>query len=110
MSGEANATVASNTTISAGAVWNSNEYNWEEMAESCVRVTMAGFAGSLVGLAKEQHRQPLEVVAAPLPLQRSNARSRPRRPPRLPMKTASTNLPMTWSLSCMLFAVVLESS
>lgn len=82
---------------------------WEAMAESCVRVTMAGFAGSLVGLAKERQQQLIEVLDAPHQRLRHNAKSRPRRPPRLPIKTASTNLPMTWSLSCMLFAAVLES-
>lgn len=103
---------ASNHLIRSSTGVGSTNY-WEAVAESCVRVTMAGFAGSLVGLANERQQQsvevPVEEVQSEASQRRHGVRSRPRRPPRLPIKSASTNLPLTWSVSCMLFAVVLES-
>jgi hypothetical protein len=107
-------TVPVSNQSNANATTSSTAY-WEAVAESCVRVTLAGFAGSLVGLAKErqqQQQQPVEVLEAhpQTPKRRNHARSRPRRPPRIAIKAAaSTNLPLSWSVSCMLFAVVLES-
>jgi hypothetical protein len=116
---------SSNSTSgsSGGSSSSSMEY-WEAIAESCVRITLAGFAGSLIGLAKERQGYSNAMPDAAETLvqlqQQRNATQgirgggvrgyRPRRPPPVPIKTASTNLPMTWSLSCMLFAAVLESS
>ena len=41
------------TSESTNSVWNTVEY-WEDISESIVRITTAGFAGSLIGLAKER--------------------------------------------------------
>jgi hypothetical protein len=116
------ASSSNSTSHSSGGSSTSLEY-WEAVAESCVRITLAGFAGSLIGLAKERqgHSHTIPNAAETLvqfQQQRNTAQGirgggggyRPRRPPPVPIKTASTNLPMTWSLSCMLFAAVLESS
>jgi hypothetical protein len=116
---------ASSSDSTSGSSSSSLEY-WEAVAESCVRVTLAGFAGSLIGLAKERQGQSNTVPDAAETLMQLQQRRgatqgirfsgggsgghRPRRPPPVPVKTASTNLPMMWSLSCMLFAAVLESS
>jgi hypothetical protein len=122
------------------ANWSTVEY-WEGVAESVVRITAAGFAGSLIGLAKERlyetHPPPNEtpftstttskVIVLEQPLKNlspaavskqpvSISKKLPRRPPQVPippMKSASTsalaNLPIVWSVSCMLFATILES-
>lgn len=125
--------------------WNSVEY-WEGVAESFLRITAAGFAGSLVGLAKErlyQTQPPVNetvyassAAAAPSTTSKvlvyeppnystaevvskqqvSLSKKLPRRPPQLPVRamtststSAFTNLPIVWSVSCMLFTIILES-
>jgi hypothetical protein len=114
------------------STWSTVDY-WEGVAESVVRVTAAGFAGSLIGLAKERLYQPVEtliptsskvLVYEQQQLQHQatstiNTNSRrstvtlPRRPPQMhtTIKTTNmTNLPIMWSISCMLFTIILESS
>jgi hypothetical protein len=107
------------TAVEIDDTWNTVEY-WEGVAESVVRVTTAGFAGSLIGLAKERYQQNGIGSGAPhagfskVVVQENivtTATSLPRRPPQIPMKAvAATNLPIMWSVSFMLFAIILESS
>lgn len=122
--------------------WSSVEY-WEGVAESVVRVTAAGFAGSLIGLAKErlyqtQQQSPINETpyssttvtskvlvyeppntSTPVNTLKPNgslSKRLPRRPPQLPIQattssatSAMANLPIVWSISCMLFTIILES-
>lgn len=61
--------------------------------ESLVRITFVGSGGSLVGLAL-QKQQSFTATPRPVVLANSNYK----------------HLPMTWALSCMLFALVMETS
>jgi single-stranded DNA-binding protein len=131
-----------NDDNSSNTDWSSVEY-WEGVAESVVRVTAAGFAGSLIGLAKErlyqtQQQSPINETpyssttvtskvfvyeppntSAPAKTLTPNvslSKRFPRRPPQLPIQattsaatSAMTNLPIVWSISCMLFTIILES-
>ena len=65
---------------------DSNTFSLEKLLESIVRVTLAGFGASLVGLAKERQQFPS---------------GQPRKP--------QHNLPLTWAFSAMIFVSVLES-
>lgn len=69
---------------------------WVATAETCVRITAAGFGGSLIGLSKERQEQQHHSVSV---IRQAARRHRPTR----------TNLPVTWSLGCMVFVGVLES-
>jgi hypothetical protein len=127
-------TTVNNTLTTADdenlSTWSTVEY-WEGVAESVVRVTAAGFAGSLIGLAKERLHQPVETIIPSSSSskvlvyeQSGNAQKSvttrrtltlPRRPPQIHMSTSikstsMTNLPIMWSISCMLFTIILESS
>jgi hypothetical protein len=74
--------------------------DWKRLSETCVRVTAAGFFGSLVGLSREYRDQAKEVTTP-----------RPRRgPPRAAIRPLSHTLPLSWAISCMAIASVLESS
>ena len=115
--------------------WSTVEY-WEGVAEAAVRITVAGFAGSLIGLAKERlyQTQPqlnetpfttsstsvtskvlvyeAPTTSSPVTASKQISKGLPRRPPRLPIRattSGSTNLPIVWSISCMLFTIILES-
>lgn len=70
---------------------------WAAVAESCVRVTFAGFAGALIGHAKEQQQKQQHTIR---PIRRA--------PPRAFQKPR-TNLPTTWSVGCMTFVMILET-
>lgn len=112
---------AENQSAELSTPFGSGADIWEAAAESSVRVTLAGFAGSLIGLAKERqqhqqyppHQSSFDTITPEQEhkQRRSHTAShgRPRRPPLIPIKTASTNLPIMWSISCMMFVVVLES-
>jgi hypothetical protein len=77
-----------------------NGIDWKRLSETCVRVTAAGFFGSLVGLSREYRDQAVVEVMTP----------RPRRgPPRAAIRPLSHKLPLSWAISCMTFAAVLES-
>ena len=62
--------------------------------ESVVRITSAGFGGSLAGLA----------------LERQSAVTSQTRRPVIAAKTTGASLPSTWAVSCMVFVFLLESS
>ena len=81
---------------------------WQSVAESCVRVTFAGFAGTLIGHAKEQQQQ---QAGGPLSTAEQDTRRRPVRkaPPRA-FKRPKTNLPVAWGLGCTMFVLILETS
>jgi hypothetical protein len=109
---------------------------WMAFAESCVRVSMAAFAGSVVGLAKER-QQDAGVEPPPPPPSpgseqkyskstmqqqqqqqqhrginhRRYSKARPRGPPRAAARRAAplANLPAAWAVSCGLFGLILES-
>lgn len=128
----------SNDDKNSNTDWSSVEY-WEGVAESVVRVTAAGFAGSLIGLAKERLYQTQQSstpyssttvtskvfvyeppnTSTPAKILKPNvslSKTLPRRPPQLPIQattsaatSAMTNLPIVWSISCMLFTIILES-
>jgi len=99
-----------------------DNFNWEKAWETLCRVSLAGFAGSLVGLGKDkQHRA---RVAASFAKQRkadataaaaaaTKQKRHPRRPPqfaaRRPVAVPSQNYVAMWSMSCAMFVVVLES-
>lgn len=73
----------------------------EPFFESMVRVTLAGFGGSAVGLALQRQQQ---ATPAAKPAARRHGPPSPVRP----QPTAS--LPGQWAISCMFFALILESS
>jgi hypothetical protein len=102
--------------------WNTVEY-WEGVAESVVRVTTAGCCGSMIGLAKERQAASIfpevpSTNAASFKIIAPAAKSTtlPRRPPTMafsaPSRTApkASNLPMLWSIRCMLLVTILETS
>jgi hypothetical protein len=74
----------------------------ETFLESFVRITLAGFGASLVGLAQE--RQGMGSLD-PLPKSRRQGASTG-----MLGMTKGQNLPLTWAFSAMLFVAVLESS
>lgn len=100
-----------------------SSFDWEQGWETMARVSLAGFVGALVGLAKDQHQMQQRRAAAVAPRRKKKEETpakkekRPRRrppqyAPRQSMGGGSSRghqfLGM-WSLSCMLFAIVLES-
>lgn len=73
----------------------------EEVMESLVRISFAGFGGSLVGMAMEHQQQQL------------TAPQQQRLPPnvlRRAGKTSGTPMAWTWAVSCSIFVFLLESS
>jgi len=90
-------------------------FDWAKGWETLARVSLAGCAGTLVGLAKEKQQQQQQTEAPadvhPNDAKQHRRRSRRQRPPLPPPRSTPTSgrLAATWSVSCMIFAVVLES-
>ena len=93
-------------------------FDWAKGWETLARVSLAGCAGTLVGLAKEKQQQQQQTAEAQAVHQEDvkqhrgvQRRSRRQRPPLPPPRSTPTSgrLAATWSVSCMIFAVVLES-
>ena len=80
----------------------------EQLMESIVRVTLAGFAASTIGLAHERRGGGDGAVSSPITKLKTRPQSRHRVPPTRLMQSQK-NLPLTWALSSMLFVSVLES-
>jgi uncharacterized membrane protein len=88
----------------------------EDTLESLVRITLAGFGGSVVGRA-QQRQQAGMVNTSSSASTSSSTSSNNRRRQRPPMAAAQVNQinilgnqPRTWALSCMIFALILETS
>jgi hypothetical protein len=107
---------------SSPSAWSSAA-ELDSIWESMVKVTLASFGGSLVGLALENQRrqhhphpqQPLEMGDRPATRRRPPTRLR--QPPstrvssqRLGLYSSSTSLPGQWALSCLFFAMAMEAS
>jgi len=93
----------------------------ETTMESLVRITLAGFGGSLVGLAQQRQQPTTGTVSsssssAASAADGSNMGSRQgrRRPPSAAsvanQKNSKGNQPRTWALSCMIFGLILETT
>jgi hypothetical protein len=91
----------------------------QDTLESLVRITLAGFGGSLAGLAQQRQQQPgtansTSASATSSGTSTSSNNRRRQRPPTasllLNQKNALGNQPRTWALSCMIFALILETS
>lgn len=91
--------LATNDTIMTASPDNthdssqSSQLTTETIMEILVRITLAGFGASMVGLAKQKQQQQLL----------------PTSPPSRTRFKQIQNLPMTWAVSGMLFVLVLES-
>ncbi|GAX09349.1 hypothetical protein FisN_6Lh281 [Fistulifera solaris] len=72
---------------------NAKGVSWERLMESLVRITFAGSGGSLVGLALQKQQLASTNIPRPVVLVNKNK-----------------HLPMTWAISCMFFAWVMETS
>lgn len=83
----------------------------ENVMESVVKITLAGFGGSMVGLGLQRQQQ-LQKITAKNNNGTNNGLPLPKRPPvgRTARSVAQMNLPATWAISCMVFAGILESS
>jgi hypothetical protein len=81
--------------------------------ESIVRITLAGFGGSVVGLAQQRQQPGTATSSASNSTTSANNRNR-QRPPmaaaRVSQMSTVGNQPRTWALSCMIFALILETS
>ena len=87
----------------------------EDTLESLVRITLAGFGGSVVGRA--QQRQQAGMATSSAASTSTSTSSNNRRRQRPPMAAAQVNQinilgnqPRTWALSCMIFAIILETT
>lgn len=69
--------------------------------ESVVRVTLAGFGGSIVGLSLEKRLESMRVTTAA----GLTAAARRKRSPSANL----VNLPLTWGFSCMMFCLIIET-
>lgn len=78
-------------TQSTSLTTNEKSVSWERLMESLVRITFAGSGGSLVGLALQ--KQTAKAIQVPSVHRQANK-----------------HLPMTWAVSCMLFALLIETS
>jgi hypothetical protein len=74
----------------------------EQAVESVVRITLAGFGGSMIGLSQERRLESLRVVSGA-------AAAAAARRKRAPAATPLSNLPVTWAVSCMSFCILLET-
>lgn len=82
----------------------------EDTMESLTRITLAGFGGSIVGLAQQRQQQQQQQSVSP----RTDSSTIRKRPPTaasiISQKNNLGNQPRTWALSCMIFALILETS
>lgn len=85
----------------------SSTSDMESYFESLVRVTLAGFGGSLVGLAQQRQNSLLQQGQRPVDATSSHRR---RAPPNLVRKPDPLGLPIQWAISCSMFALILETS
>jgi hypothetical protein len=69
--------------------------------ESVVRVTLAGFGGSIVGLSMEKRLEAMRVTTAA----GLTAAARRKRSPSANL----INLPLTWGFSCMIFCMIVDT-
>jgi hypothetical protein len=69
--------------------------------ESVVRITLAGFGGSIVGLSLEKRLESMRVTTAA----GLTAAARRKRSP----SASLVNLPLTWGFSCMIFCLIVET-
>jgi hypothetical protein len=74
----------------------------EQAVESVVRITLAGFGGSMIGLSQERRLESLRVVSGA-------AAAAAARRKRAPVAAPLSNLPVTWAISCMSFCILLET-
>ncbi|GAX22034.1 hypothetical protein FisN_6Hh281 [Fistulifera solaris] len=81
------------TADSSSPTTNTKGVSWERLMESLVRITFAGSGGSLVGLALQKQQSASTSMPRPVVLVNKNK-----------------HLPMTWAISCMFFAWVIETS
>lgn len=85
---------------------------WLDFAESMTRITMTGLAGSMVGLAKERQLQAQQQQMHPAKTQHRAGRrtTPPTRVTKAPTPKVQHNLPAIWSISCILFGIIMETS
>jgi uncharacterized membrane protein len=85
----------------------------EDTLESLVRITLAGFGGSVIGRAQQRQQAGMATTSSTSTSTSSNNRRR-QRPPMAAARVNQINIlgnqPRTWALSCMIFALILETS
>jgi uncharacterized membrane protein len=91
----------------------------ENTLESLVRITLAGFGGSVVGRAQQRQQAGMattssESASVSTSTSTSSNNRRRQRPPMAAARVKKIdilgNQPRTWALSCMIFALILETS
>lgn len=73
----------------------------EAYMESFVKITLSGLGGSLIGLARQKQIDSQRIVSG-------SAAAAAARRKRSPSPIWSNNLPLSWSLSCISFCVLVE--
>jgi hypothetical protein len=83
----------------------------QNVLESIARITLAGCGGSIVGLSLEKRLESMRVrTAAGLSAAARRKRAPSVRNSTLLLPSSSMRLPMSWSISCMVFCSIIEAS